>query len=238
LIDQSFMDGMALASIFAVVAVLLGTLTLLPAAFGFTGDKIDGLGTRGLGRRKRSAVSRSSAEREVTGGFWYRWSRAVQRRPLPFAVVAVVLVGALAIPFFSMRLAFTDSGNDPSGSTTRQAFDLLARGFGPGFNGPLVLAVKRTVALVHRLRGQVIPGVTAGHDVTVLVGGETAASVDSATHLSSRLPLVVGLVILLSFILLAAVFRSIVIPKPIRPVNSPQSIRRLSAAACAAPPCV
>jgi RND superfamily putative drug exporter len=262
LIDQAFMDGMALASIFAVIAVLLGTLTLLPATFGFTGRKIDGFGIPGLRRRKRAAIAASTG-RQGNRGFWYRWSRTVQRRPLPFAVAAVILVGVLAIPFFSMRLAFTDSGTDPSGSTTRQAFDLLARGFGPGFSGPLVVAVKlpgksavpvvaalrnqigrtpgvasvaparidadadaaviiatpttapsasQTVALVHRLRDQVIPAVTAGHGATVLVGGETAASVDSATHLSSRLPLVIGLVILLSFILLAAVFRSIVIP--------------------------
>jgi RND superfamily putative drug exporter len=73
-------------------------------------------------------------------------------------------------------------------------------------------SASQTVALVHRLRDQVIPATTAGHGVIVLVGGETAASVDSATRLSSRLPLVIGLVILLSFILLAAVFRSIVIP--------------------------
>jgi putative drug exporter of the RND superfamily len=264
LIDQSFMDGMALASIFAVVAVMLGALTLLPAMFGFTGDKIDGLGLPGPRRRKRTASSLgSSAARDVTHGLWYRWSRVVQRRPLPFAVAAVVLVGLLAVPLLSMRLAFTDSGNDPAGSTTRQAFDLLARGFGPGFNGPLVVAVKLpgktavpvvdalrnriartpgvasvaaaridansdaaviiatpttapsaadTVALVQRLRDQVIPAAIAGHGVHVLVGGETAASVDSATHLSSRLPLVIGLVILLSFTLLAAVFRSIVIP--------------------------
>jgi RND superfamily putative drug exporter len=263
LIDQSFMDGMALASIFAVIAVLLGTMTLLPAMFGFTGRKIDGLGIPGPRRRKRAASAGPATAPDVTQGFWYRWSRVVQRRPLPFAVAAVVLIGILAVPFLSMRLAFTDSGNDPAGTTTRQAFDLLARGFGPGFNGPLVIAVKlpghdavpavdalraqiartpgvasvapvridananaaviiatpttapsaaQTVALVQRLRDQVIPAATHRSGVQVLVGGETAASVDSATHLSSRLPLVIGLVILLSFILLAAVFRSIVIP--------------------------
>jgi RND superfamily putative drug exporter len=182
---------------------------------------------------------------------------------VPFALAAFVVVGVLAIPLHSMRLAFGDAGNDPTGQTTRQAFDLIARGFGPGANGPLVVAVKLpgrnavsvadalsrrirrttgvasvsparanpsataaviiatpttapssapTVELVHRLRDRVIPSVARGHGVTVLVGGETAASVDSATHLSSRLPLVIGLVILLSFVLLAAVFRSIVIP--------------------------
>jgi putative drug exporter of the RND superfamily len=262
LIDQAFMDGMALASIFAVVAVLLGTMTLLPAMFGFAGHRINGLGLPGLRRRTRASGPGSPKSR-VTSGFWYRWSRVVQRRPLPFAVAAVLVVGVLAVPFFSMRLAFADSGNDPSGSTTRRAFDLLARGFGPGFNGPLVVAVKlpgksavgvveslrdriahtpgvasvappridadadaaviiatpttapsaaQTVALVHRLRDQVIPAATDRSGVQVLVGGETAAGVDSASHLSSRLPLVIGLVILLSFVLLAAVFRSIVIP--------------------------
>jgi putative drug exporter of the RND superfamily len=254
LIDQAFMDGMALASIFAVVAVLLGTLTMLPAAFGFSGHAIDRIAIPGLRRRSSTAA---------TTGFWYRWSRQVQRRPLPFAALAVALVAVLAIPFFSMRLAFADAGNDPTGQTTRQAFDLLARGFGPGSNGPLVIAVKLpgrqgvpvaqalaqriaatpgvasvspprvnptataaviiatptaapsaapTVALVHRLRDQVIPSVTRGRGVRVFVGGETAASVDSATHLSARLPLVIALVILLSFVLLALVFRSILIP--------------------------
>ena len=254
LIEQAFMDGMALASIFAVIAVLLGTLTLLPAAFGFCGHGIDRISIPGMRRRSATAA---------TAGFWYRWSRVVQRRPLPFAVLAVALVAVLAIPFFSMRLAFADAGNDPIGQTTRQAFDLLARGFGPGTNGPLVAAVKLpgrqavtvldtlahrlaatpgvasvpparvnpdataaviiatpttapsaapTVALVHRLRDSVIPSVIRGRGVRVFVGGETAAGVDSATHLSARLPLVIALVILLSFVLLAAVFRSILIP--------------------------
>jgi RND superfamily putative drug exporter len=166
-IDQSFMDGMALASIFAVIAVLLGTLTLLPATFAFTGHNIDGFGISGLRRRKRTAITASRTAHEGRHGFWYGWSRAVQRRPLPFGVAAVILVGVLAIPFFSMRLAFTDSGNDPSGSTTRQAFGLLAQGFGPGFSGPLVVAVKlpgkSAVPVIDALRNQIgrTPGVAA-----------------------------------------------------------------------------
>ncbi len=257
LIAQAFMDGLALASIFAVIAVLLASLTLLPAAFGFSGRAIDRIRIPAL------RIGRRGTSQPPQAGFWYRWSRLVQRRPLPFAVGAVVVVGVLAIPFFSMRLAFADAGTDPPSQTTRQAFDLLARGFGPGVNGPLVVALKlpgrraapvarelarriartpgvasagparfdrtgraaviltvpstapsaaATVALVHRLREEVIPPTLAGHAVTALVGGETASSVDSATHLSSRLPLVIGLVILLSCLLLAVVFRSVVIP--------------------------
>jgi len=175
----------------------------------------------------------------------------------------------LIIPLFSMRLAFTDAGNDPPGLTTRQAFDLLAQGFGPGFNGPLVLAAevpagsgqaavakvddalrqtpgwhssRRPVRhgrrhggdhrvsdhvapvrpdrdLVHRLRSQVLPAATAGTGVKVLVGGETAASVDASSYLSSRLFLVIGVVLVLSFILLMAAFRSLAIPLKAAVVN-------------------
>ena len=64
----------------------------------------------------------------------------IQRRPWTSAILALLVLVALAIPLFSMRLAFTDASNDPTSLTTRQAFDLLAEGFGPGFNGPLVVA--------------------------------------------------------------------------------------------------
>ena len=170
----------------------------------------------------------------------------------------------LAIPLFSMRLAFTDSGNDPTNLTTRQAYDLISDGFGPGFNGPLVLAAElpggakdralvtalehrlatvpgvarvqaptynpdgdaavlivypttapqeaATASLVNHLRGTVIPQATAGADVKIFVGGETAAGIDASSYLSQRLPLVIALVILVSFLLLMAVFRSVAIP--------------------------
>jgi RND superfamily putative drug exporter len=70
----------------------------------------------------------------------------------------------------------------------------------------------RTQQLVHRLRGQVVPSVTRGTPIRALVGGETAAAVDSSNHLSQRLPLVIGAVVILSFLLLMAVFRSVAVP--------------------------
>jgi RND superfamily putative drug exporter len=187
----------------------------------------------------------------------------VQRRPWICAASALAVLVVLALPLFSMRLAFSDSGNDPTSLTTRQAYDLLAQGFGPGFNGPLVIAADfrgqhatailgtldarlrhipgvasagplivnnagdagvivvypttapqaaQTAALVHRLRDQVIPQITAGTGVTAFVGGETAAGVDSSAYLSARLPWVIGLVVLLAFLLLMVLFRSVVIP--------------------------
>ena len=84
-------------------------------------------------RRARSRCRRPSA---------YRWSRVIQRHPVIAALAGVAILLVLAIPFFSLRLAFSDEGNYPEDTTTRQAYDLLAAGFGPGFNGPLLLATE------------------------------------------------------------------------------------------------
>ena len=126
-----FMDGLAASTIVAVALVLAAALTLLPAAFGFAGRAIDRLHVPGL-------LARPTATSDL--GLWYRWSRTVQRRPWICAASALAVLVVLALPLFSMRLAFSDSGNDPPSLTTRQAYDLLAQGFGPGFNGPLVIA--------------------------------------------------------------------------------------------------
>jgi RND superfamily putative drug exporter len=170
----------------------------------------------------------------------------------------------MAIPLFSMQQSFTDAGNNQPELTTRKAYDLLAQGFGPGTNGPLVVAVdlgatpggqaaldklhtalaqtpgvafavpprlnqagdaatlvvipktspqdEATHNLVHHIRADVVKPALAGTGVTALVGGVTAASVDASSHLSSRLPWVIGGVVLLSFLLLMAVFRSVAVP--------------------------
>jgi len=249
-----FMDGLAAATIVAVALVLAAALTLLPAIFGFAGPAIDRLHIPGLLARPGATTSR---------GFWSRWSHTVQKRPWICAASALAVLAVLAVPLFSMRLAFSDAGNDPASLTTRQAYDLLAEGFGPGFNGPLVIAADlggphaqaglarldarlsqvpgvasagppvlnaardaavivvnpatapqsaQTSSLVHRLRDQVIPHATADSGVTAFVGGQTAAGIDTSAYLSGRLPWVIGLVVLLAFGLLAAVFRSIAIP--------------------------
>ena len=253
LLQLPFMRGLAIGAIAAVVLVMLAATTLLPAMLGFSGRAIDKLAIERL--------LQSGAEPDERG-FWYRWSRGIQRHPVAAGLAAVLVLVCLALPMFSMRQAFTDAGNDPATTTTRQAFDVLATGFGPGFNGPLVIAARvpeggsqavqrldtavrstpgvafvspaqfnasgdaavlvaypttapqaaRTEALVHTLRDHTIPGVTAGTGVTAYVGGETAGSVDAATYLSNRLPWVIGTVLLLSFLLLMAVFRSVAIP--------------------------
>ncbi|NNN08142.1 MAG: MMPL family transporter [Acidimicrobiaceae bacterium] len=249
-----FMDGLAVSTIVAVGLVLAAALTLLPAMLGFTGFSIDRLHIPGLLSRPATPTGRD---------FWVRWSRFVRRWSWACTVFAVALLVAMAVPLFSMRQAFSDAGNDPTSLTTGQAFNLLAEGFGAGFNGPLIIVAElrgpgavrtvsslaerlRTVAgvasvsspsfnatdsaavitidpttapqaaatakLVGNLRDEIIPQVTSGTRVTAYVGGETAAGVDTSSYLSTRMPWVIGLVVLLAMLLLMVMFRSIVIP--------------------------
>jgi RND superfamily putative drug exporter len=123
--------SMAFAAAAAVLMVMLVSITLLPALLGFIGPRIDKFG---LPHRRRRVTTGSS-------GWWYRWSRLVQHRPWPAALAAAVLLVVLAAPVAVMRLGFSDAGGRPTTDTTRRAFDLIAEGFGPGFNGPLILAV-------------------------------------------------------------------------------------------------
>ena len=156
LLGQAYMIGLASACIAAVLLVLLATLSLLPALLGFAGEAIDRLHVPGL---------LQSGGPPPSGGFWYRWSRFIQRRAWLTGTAAALALIALAVPLFSLRLAFTDAGNDPPSLTTRQAYDLLAEGFGPGFNGPLVVAVAMpgptAAATVDHLRAAIAatPGV-------------------------------------------------------------------------------
>src|SRR3984885_6979269 len=125
----SLLSGAAVAASIGVVRVLLAPLTLLPALLSL------------VGRRVGEARGRRTEAQPTRPGFWMRWVQRVQRRPALTAVAATTVMLALAAPALGLRLASSDAGNDPASQTTRQAFDLLAEGFGPGFNGPLQLAV-------------------------------------------------------------------------------------------------
>jgi RND superfamily putative drug exporter len=127
----SVLNGAAVAAAIGVVLVLAASLTLLPALLSLVGARIATAG----GRR---AVREADSARP---GFWLRWVERVQRRPVVTAILATALMLTLAAPALGLRLASSDAGNDPTNQTTRKAYDLLARGFGKGFNGPLQLAV-------------------------------------------------------------------------------------------------
>ena len=127
----SILNGAAVAAAIGVVLVLAASLTLLPALLTMMGHRI------GRPRRRRAGAEAQRAE----AGFWLRWVNRVQRRPAVTAIAATALMLVLAAPALGLRLASSDAGNDPTTQTTRQAYGLLAKGFGPGSNGPLQLAV-------------------------------------------------------------------------------------------------
>jgi putative drug exporter of the RND superfamily len=130
-----YMYGVALSASFAVLTVMLASLTLLPALLSYLGPNVDRLRIPFLGRglRTEGAGGESPAA---------RWSHAVQRRPWTAAIVAGAILLLLAAPALGMRLGFPDAGNDPPETMTRQAYDLITEGFGPGANGPIVIAAE------------------------------------------------------------------------------------------------
>jgi RND superfamily putative drug exporter len=255
----SFLYGLAVAAAIGVAFTMIAALTLLPALLGFIGVKV-------MSKKQKRNLAENGPR--IVGadnkGFWPKWADTIQRRPAVPAVIALLIIVAIALPFFSIRLGNTDLGSPPAGPTTRVAYDLLAKGFGPGFNGPLQLvslvntpaqkaAVEKvyddvthepgvasvaplvligpksnvalivvypttapqdgaTTNLVVHLRNDVIPKAEGTSGAKVLVGGDTAIFIDFAHVLSAKLPLFIGLVVLLSFILLSIVLRSLVIP--------------------------
>jgi RND superfamily putative drug exporter len=254
LMGFAFVQGIAVGGAAAVLVTMLASITLLPAVLGFVGNSIDRFHLPHLLHRG-GTTSRQS--------IWFRWSRVIQRRPWPIAILALMVLIALTIPLFSLRLGSADAGTGAKTRSSRRAYDLLSQGFGPGFNGPLLIAAainspkdvatlsalqKRlgqvsgvagvtpptlspkkdaavmqvfpttspqaaaTTQLVHTLRDRVIPGVTAGTGTEVFIGGLTAGTIDFADQSASRLPILIGVVLLLSFLLLVAVFRSVVVP--------------------------
>jgi RND superfamily putative drug exporter len=265
LLGLSFMQGASLASALAVLLVMSAALTLLPAVLSKAGDWIDRWRLPLPGRHRRDVRAQAAAAATLPGESpaWARWTELVQRRPIPAIVVALAILLALAVPALHMRLGTSDAGLDPPGTTTRAAYDLIAKGFGPGTNGQFLLAVElpkpgdaeaakrvaqavagdpdvavvtppqlspdgqvativlyaktspqdeATTQLLNRLRDERIPAVERDTGAKVFVGGATASQEDFTQVISDKLPLFVGIVVLLSALLLMAVFRSIFIP--------------------------
>jgi RND superfamily putative drug exporter len=131
-VGVSYLNGVALAAALAVLVVMAASVTLLPALLAFTGRRVDRLRLPLLGRAPRTTRPSVAA----------RWSRAVQRRPWVAVLAGGAVLLLLATPALGLRLGFPDAGNDRAGTMTRTAYDMVAAGFGPGANGPLLLAVE------------------------------------------------------------------------------------------------
>jgi putative drug exporter of the RND superfamily len=130
----SFFNGMAVATALAVALTMAASLTLLPALLSLFGLKV-------LPRKQRAAVRAGEFIGEQPTGFWARWSELVARRRVLVAVVSGAIMIALAVPFFSLQLGASDQSSDPAGSTTRVGYDLIASGFGVGYNSTLEAVV-------------------------------------------------------------------------------------------------
>lgn len=130
-----FLNGVAIAASLTVVLTVAASVTLLPALLSF-------IGPRALSRRERRRLAEHGPQPEVPTGCAARWSAFVERHPKLLGACAAVVMLVLALPTFSLHLGSSDQGNNPSSSTTRQAYDLLADGFGPGVNGPLTIAAQ------------------------------------------------------------------------------------------------
>src|SRR5215469_1124635 len=249
----SFLNGLAVACALTVVFTVLAAVTLLPALLGVFGRRV-------LSRRQRRKLANQRGTQDA-GGMWARWAGTVERRPAVLAAAAAAVMVVLAIPVLSLRLGSSDQGNDRSSATTRQAYDLLAKGFGPGFNGSLLLVARTsspadmaalrslearlphtadvasvgtlaatpgtsviqvtpgtspeaqaTSGLIATLRNHAIPAAERGTSLRVYVGGVTATYADFATVVAAKMPWFLLAILGLSFVLLVAAFRSLLIP--------------------------
>jgi putative drug exporter of the RND superfamily len=238
----------------AVVIAVCAAATLLPAMLGALGPHINSL---------RFHLGKTHPDDKEPHG-WRSWAERIVRVPWRSAIAALFVLIILALPIFKLQLGQNDISALPKETTSRQAYDGLNAGFGPGVNGPLLIASEfaspeeaqqvlpglqktiggaedvlavtepslsedkkvavftvisksepwadETVSLVENLREEVIPGALEGTKAQSYVGGQTAGYIDLANQISDKLPLMIAVVVLLSFIVLLMAFRSILVP--------------------------
>jgi putative drug exporter of the RND superfamily len=238
----------------AVVVAVCAAATLLPAMLGALGPRINSL---------RIRIGKTHPDDRKPHG-WLRWAEGVAKRPWRSAIAAMAILVVLALPIFELQLGQNDISALPKETTSRQAYDGLNKGFGPGVNGPLLVASQfsspaeakqvvpglqkaiagskdvaavtepafdekgtvsvftvisksepwadNTVDLVEDLRGTVIPRALEGTEASAYVGGQTAGYIDLATQIADKLPLMIAIVVGLSFLVLLVAFRSLLVP--------------------------
>jgi putative drug exporter of the RND superfamily len=238
----------------AVVVAVTAAATLLPAMLGALGPRIDSLRVR-LGKAHPD-------DREPHG--WRRWAERVASMPWRATFVSLVVLVVLALPLFQLELGQNDISAAPKDTTARQAYEGLNEGFGPGYNGPLLIAsefataaeakqvlpglqkavagsgdvaavgeptfdedgtvtvftaisksepwANDTVDLVENLREKTIPRALQGTKAHAYVGGQTAGYIDLASQIADKLPLMIAIVVALSFVVLLVAFRSLLVP--------------------------
>ncbi len=238
----------------AVVVAVCAAATLLPAMLGALGPHINSL---------RFHIGKTHPDDKEPHG-WRSWAERIVRMPWRATIIALIILGVLALPIFKLQLGQNDISALPKETTSRQAYDGLNAGFGPGVNGPLLIASEfstpeeaqkvlpglqksiggaedvlaateptlsedkkvavftvisesepwadETVTLVENLRDEVIPTALQGTQATSYVGGQTAGYIDLADKIAEKLPLMIAVVVGLSFLVLLMAFRSVLVP--------------------------
>jgi len=253
-----FMTAAGIATSVVVLIMVAASITLLPAFLGLAGHRVNGRTSKRV--RMAAKADAAAAADHVTPG-WERWGSHVANNAWPYAIGVTVLLLALTAPVLSLQLGFPDEGTLPDTRTERRAYDLVAEGFGPGVNGPLVIAIDTsqdasqvqdlstqiradpgiaavlpaeinaeagvativafpntapqddaTLDTVKRIRSEIIPPLFDSSPARAHVGGATAGFADIGDRVNDRLPLFIAAVIVLSFLLLMFVFRSILVP--------------------------
>ncbi len=253
----SFLNGVGIAAAIVVAVTVIAAETLMPALLGIYKMKV-------ITKKARNKIKQNGPVQESeANGIWAKNARFVQNHSVIVAVIAILVMLSLAIPFLSLRLGSSDASNDAKGTTTRIAYENLSKGYGPGFNGPLELVASvnnqsdriaftnladkikqlpgvvevisvpinpannigiievvpstspesvQTSNLIKELNNYIVPQAVQGTNLKVYIGGVTAIFNDFASVIGSKLPLFLGVIILLSFLILMVAFRSLLIP--------------------------
>ncbi|WHM38316.1 MMPL family transporter [Streptomyces sp. BPTC-684] len=135
-VNIPMLTKMGVAAAGTVVIAVLIALTLIPAVLGFAGKRVFGRRTR-----KKMEAGTVEASTEAKPNMGTRWSSFVLRKPIWVLLAGVIGLGAIAVPAASLELGLPDDGSQPTSTTQRRAYDTLSDGFGPGFNGPLMIVV-------------------------------------------------------------------------------------------------
>ncbi|WP_328871953.1 MMPL family transporter [Streptomyces sp. NBC_00287] len=258
-VNIPMLTKMGIAAAGTVVIAVLIALTMIPALLGYAGRKVQPAGSKSklFGRKKAEGAEKAKPNMGT------RWASFVVRRPVAVLLFGVIGLGAAAVPVASLELGLPDDGSQPTSTTQRRAYDLLSDGFGPGFNGPLMIvgdakgsadpkaaatevadeikgldgvvsvmpatfnkagdtftitvvpdskpSSTQTEDLVHAIR-DTGAGIKADTDTEVLVSGTTAMNIDFSQKMNDALIPYLALVVGLAFLLLIAVFRSILVP--------------------------
>ncbi|HEX3737936.1 MAG TPA: MMPL family transporter [Solirubrobacterales bacterium] len=252
--DIPLVSTLGFTAAIAVVIAVCAAATLLPAMLGALGPRINSF---------RFSLGKTHPDDKEPHG-WRRWAERIVVMPWRSALAALVVLAILALPIFQLQLGQNDISALPKETTSRQAYDGLNAGFGPGVNGPLLIASEftspeeaqkvlptlqkaiggasdvaavtepslsedkkvavftvvsksepwadETVDLVENLRDEVIPGALEGTKTTSYVGGQTAGYIDLASKIAEKLPLMIAVVVALSFLVLLMAFRSVLVP--------------------------